>query len=131
MWIFSFLTLAALITFQDLAEHQNQRIELKGFAYETKSGEKVLAAEPNLKCCCVGTNHKADQQVIIQGVEGPFSPYQVIHLEGKLDFQERRYYLKEASRVETQSNFWIYAAPALFILIALSGWRIFYSKKPL
>lgn len=48
---------------------QNQTVQIRGFLYHKldEEGMWVLAAEPNLKSCCVGNKDKAGRQLIVNG----------------------------------------------------------------
>lgn len=45
----------------------NPYIQIRGFLYETQDSHLILAAEPNLKSCCVGNSSKRDKQLLVTG----------------------------------------------------------------
>jgi hypothetical protein len=55
---------------------QNQDIRITGFLYAKGDDTWILAAEPNLRSCCVGSKNKINQQVHIEGqFNGENSPF--------------------------------------------------------
>lgn len=50
-----------------LQVYQHQDVSIRGFVYRAKNGKVVLAAEPDLKTCCVANQGTIIRQVILQG----------------------------------------------------------------
>ena len=50
-----------------LAEIDGSTIQIRGFLYTANGGQTVLASEPNLKTCCVGSEAKRKKQVAVHG----------------------------------------------------------------
>lgn len=48
----------------DLDQHQ---VRIRGFLYSTEEGKWLLAKEPNLKSCCVGSKHRIAEQIYVTG----------------------------------------------------------------
>lgn len=78
-----------VLTFEDV-EHLDrtswkpQTVQIRGFLYTSQQlNTMILAAQPDLKSCCVGTESKIEKQIIIKGIE-PFSTLQALTLEGVL-----------------------------------------------
>lgn len=46
---------------------QGKEIEIRGFLYQREDGKLILASQPNLRSCCVGTKSKIQQQIIVEG----------------------------------------------------------------
>lgn len=44
-----------------------QKVAIKGFLYKSDSHDIILAAEPNLKSCCIGNSTKRNRQIIVIG----------------------------------------------------------------
>ncbi|MGA8164071.1 MAG: hypothetical protein WB791_03480 [Waddliaceae bacterium] len=58
------------LTFSDLAhasEHHNQWIHIRGFLYRRENGDWMIAKEPDLKTCCLGSRKKLFDQMPIYG----------------------------------------------------------------
>lgn len=64
------------LSFQDLSEpaesqlyrkYHNKEVVIRGFIYETAGGEKILAAQPDVKSCCVGSKDKTSEQILLVG----------------------------------------------------------------
>lgn len=49
----------------DFQSLQGKRVEIRGFLYKNGRDEWILAAEPNLKTCCMGSKEKRDRQLLI------------------------------------------------------------------
>lgn len=56
-----------------LQPYQHQEVSIRGFVYRTQDGKVVLAAEPNLKSCCVANRGTIARQVILEGSNLPLS----------------------------------------------------------
>lgn len=62
------------IGFEDLIcsdpEHcpyEDQEVKIRGFLYQMPEGQWLLAAQPNLRSCCVGSELKRDSQIFLEG----------------------------------------------------------------
>jgi hypothetical protein len=112
------------ISFSDLGGEWNQKeIHIRGFLYKTDGDQLILAGEPNLRHCCVGSELKRDRQIYIN--DASLSPQlTVIDLVGKLVFKEGRYTLENARQLEPAPTNHL----ALFLgsgALILSGLMIF------
>lgn len=47
--------------------NQTRQVEIKGFLYKLEEETFILAAEPNLKSCCIGNSNKQHKQLIVYG----------------------------------------------------------------
>lgn len=125
--IFDFFKLEAL--------HQPQAIppktiQIKGFLYQNADSQWILAAQPNLKSCCVGNSSKRYQQLLISGSIAQESPSYAITLQGDLyldplsPFPNR---LENASIVNQENPFsllfLILGSLGIFTLIAAFVWK--------
>ncbi len=78
-FLFPFYLVASIpLTFDDLVNikfestQNNREVEVRGFLYPTQEGQYVLASEPNLKTCCIGTGKKTTPQLkLIEGKDLP------------------------------------------------------------
>lgn len=52
---------------RQLASFHQQEVEIRGFLYKNAAQNWVLASEPNLKVCCMGTPSKISQQILLFG----------------------------------------------------------------
>lgn len=100
-----------------------KRVHIRGFLYRTEKGEWVLAAEPNLKSCCIGK--KSQVQVI---GDFPNSFKTAVTLEGDLianQGSEIPYRLENAFVLIDRTNRWIPFAGLAFLAIfgALFWWK--------
>lgn len=71
---------------QTIKIENNRYVSLRGFLYKNEQGEWILASQPNLKSCCLGTSHKAKEQIAVSFESLPSLPSkgQAITLEGFL-----------------------------------------------
>lgn len=71
--------------FENAAQHDGQLVTIRGFLYESPEAYKVLAAEPNLKSCCVGSASKRERQLLVTGdLESAGSGGSAVTLKGTL-----------------------------------------------
>lgn len=60
-------------------------IEIRGFLYRSADSKKVLAAEPNLKSCCIGSTSKRHRQLLLEGnIDDMPDQYKPVTLQGNL-----------------------------------------------
>lgn len=75
---------------------KGRKVKIRGFLYSKGKNEWVLAADPNLKTCCIGSKEKATQQIFLDGKFSEKLVNQVIEVEGILNFDpighKGRYY---------------------------------------
>lgn len=55
------------LNFNKLSETVQQEVIVRGFLYQNARGDWILAAEPNLKTCCVGSPEKMESQIFVAG----------------------------------------------------------------
>jgi hypothetical protein len=81
---FDFFQLEGLVEDEN-APVPSQRIHIRGFLYQTQDGEVVLAREPDLKTCCVGSESKRQTQLLVVGdVRDKVGQKLAMDLEGTL-----------------------------------------------
>lgn len=62
----------------------DQQIAIRGFLYQTADKQWILAADPDLKSCCVGASDKARRQIYLEGkLKVPQQTTQAITLQGR------------------------------------------------
>lgn len=92
---------AEVFLWDDLPKVEGVReVKVRGFLYASSDGNVILAAEPNLKTCCVGASHKMDRQIIVEGLE-PIAGrggYSVVTVEGELERDGTVFRLKTRKR---------------------------------
>lgn len=75
---------------------KGKKVKIRGFLYSNGKDEWILAADPHLKTCCIGSKEKAAQQIFLDGKFSEKLVNQVIEVEGILNFDpnenEGRYY---------------------------------------
>lgn len=50
-----------------IGSFHGQEVEIRGFLYQNNKGSWVLASEPNLRTCCVGSQANLHRQIFIKG----------------------------------------------------------------
>ena len=108
------------VSFENLSElSSSKEIRIRGFLYQSREGQWILAPEPNLKSCCIGSSHQAAKQIILSGNYNKKKINEVIAVEGSLTREDSRYYLKGEKLIESKKNhLWIYiGALIVFIFI--------------
>ena len=119
------------LSFEALADAAYPReVTLRGFLYRTQAGDLVLAAEPNLKSCCVGAQHKVKKQIFVEGhIENPIAG-QVYVLQGifTVDPITGSYLLREAARVHSQADFSKWTAVCI-LLVFIAAICLAYLRK--
>ena len=125
-----------VLSFQDLEKAANDGedtisslhltpVNIRGFLYTTSDGKTVLASEPNLKSCCVGSRDKRPKQLIIYGDQTLNVRSDVaVTLNGILETNPKGQYLyslKNASFIDTKSpDFTPFILGGVLILAFLS-----------
>lgn len=52
---------------QEIKPDSNGVTKIRGFLYQTPSGEWILSQEPRLKTCCAGSQSKVKEQIYLVG----------------------------------------------------------------
>lgn len=91
---------------------QGQLVQIRGFLYVTTVGARegwILAAEPNLKSCCMGSSTKRGLQLAVNGDLPDQAPATVVALQGRLQLSSGTegpfYALSDASMLPESSSF--------------------------
>lgn len=116
---------AESLSIRDLNEGlADKQVEIRGFLYRTADHQLVLAGEPNLKSCCVGSEKNQAKQLFItnSAIEPETS---VSQLSGILRMREGRFILDNAQKIETPAkDYWI-----LYLAgFGLIGGALFFRK---
>lgn len=59
-----------------------QIVTVRGFWYPLNEHEGILAAQPNLKSCCIGSSDKIYKQIIVKNAPSQFPLNQIVTLHG-------------------------------------------------
>jgi len=106
---FHFLCMAdtpKLLNFYELPEFANtslhaDEVQIRGFLYVSKNDALVLAAEPNLRSCCVGKREMKNKQLIVSGdIKKDVIDGSAVLLQGRFVADRDGYRLENASVVE-------------------------------
>jgi hypothetical protein len=119
----------------------NQHVQIRGFLYHAPDGRWILASEPNLKTCCIGSSAKSLQQITVLGAFDEIPLSQAVALQGTFQIEGPlwnkqsgpiiRYYLINAKIFPQQNHFpWkaFLLAGISLVLVYLAVTKI--KKKP-
>lgn len=130
---------ALVLTFFDIeaiAQQQDapsgQLIEIRGFLYETNDHHPILAAEPNLKSCCVGSSSKRNRQLLVIGDSPSINQTNAITLKGnlKVDFNDSfPFKLENAEIVANKNQNKTLFPPLIAAAVLFLGLYVWYKKK--
>ncbi len=107
---------------KNLAERHPQPVRIRGFLYQAADGRLILAAEPNLKSCCVAAAAMQQRQILVTGtVDIPHPNNYAVLLEGhfivdNIAAHNPRYRLENATLVAEDDG-----ASGLILIIILSA----------
>lgn len=70
---------------REMTKFNLHEIKMRGFLYHDGNQDRwILASEPNLKTCCVGTHGKIGQQIIVEGDFRDISGTGAVTIQGYL-----------------------------------------------
>lgn len=120
-----------------LKRYQGQEISFRGFIYQGKDGRIMLATEPDLKSCCIGSKGSITRQVMLIGDNIAFAKdgkvrevlgrFEIEPLKDKNGNLEKMFVLYDTRIIEqdSKSNILIYLIySALFIFLLFPFGRI-------
>lgn len=120
-------------TFDQLPQ-ETQEIQIRGFLYKI-SDKYVLAKEPELKSCCIGTASKTHEQIFILGefpetsyaltLQGHLQVRPVYDLEGRLI---ELYHLDNAQIVPHETPLWKFGIITLSMILMLFATMLFLRR---
>lgn len=87
---------------EDMKSFEGRQIYIRGFLYETENGALILAGEPNLKSCCVGSHHNVANQITIQGDLQP--SVLAVTVEGTFKITESGYTLEHVKLLSKEKS---------------------------
>ena len=86
------------VSFNELSEkHSETSIEVRGFLYTTTDGKAILAPQPNLRSCCVGSSQKAHEQIALLDLQKVPVTTQAVDVQGT-------FHLDQESNLKSLSN---------------------------
>jgi hypothetical protein len=105
---------------------EGEQLTLKGFLYPAHDWEGcwILASEPNLKKCCVGSPDKHKGQVILEGDFSRYSADLPLQVKGRVHFASNGAYLLSEAEVIQKEGSPIWSAGALVVCLVLLGLKL-------
>lgn len=115
-------SLSAYFGQQEIQPDSTGLAKVRGFLYQTPSGEWILSTEPHLKTCCAGSQSKVKDQIYLVGILEEASAGSVVEVSGNYKISPQ-YSLEGAlTRYHTIENPTIHSAEKnLSTLILLIG----------
>jgi hypothetical protein len=122
------------ISFLDLGNGiQHERIQIRGFVYETENKEIILAPKPNLKSCCINTY----QTIIVKGLSEYHKTKNAMKLEGNLIVSNvpnhSKYILEDVTVVQENKSLMPIILTIIFVLLMIGAsifiYKSFYGKS--
>ncbi len=125
---------------QDLAPFDNARVKISGFLYEAADRRWILAKEPHLRTCCIGTEKTVTQQIFLPrdfsappqlhnklvNIEGQFHIAPLANAEGKL---VQLFYMSDVASASTRVHNLPLFSLSILTLLGISFTGMFYYKK--
>lgn len=120
---------------EEAVDFNNRLVNVRGFLYHNSSGELILASQPNLKSCCIGSQGLVYQQILVRGKLDPEA--QVVTLQGifKIDPQHneqgqiiRLYSLENAEKVKSD-HFLLFPMLLLVLAFGIIGLAILFACR--
>lgn len=97
-----------------------QEVSMRGFLYQTDD-RWILASEPNLKSCCIGSLHKSSTQIALSGTYEIALINRAVTIQGVLTKNPKKEgagYIFENERIVTKNpknHFWLLLGLVLFL----------------
>lgn len=109
-------------------------IQIRGFLYETSDFRIVLATEPNLKSCCVGSALKKQKQILVSGDVGALlNDRSAITLKGNLEVNHQNdfpFHLTNAMIVdEDRQSFEMFFVMGGILILGAVGYFMWKREK--
>lgn len=111
--------------------HNGREVQIRGFLYQKEDGSWILAAEPNLRTCCVGAPGKAKGQIALADDFSATPTKRVVTLQGSLIISPGPLYrFDRGAQIvpDTSTSWWL---PLLALVAFILGWRYYarHGKK--
>lgn len=120
-------------------ENSGQEVIIRGFLYKDSEGNLLLANEPGLKSCCIGSKANLPKQIVVLGKLPTILPKTAVSLKGELFFNssfglesnvKTKFFLKNASILpENKMVFGKFFLGALFLVIFLTAFYLFQRAR--
>ena len=119
---------------QVLGDYHGQEVTVSGFLYPLDHQRCVLAAEPELPSCCVGSGGKMSSQLVISGLPDPVETQKAVTITGKffVDMKQGEdgaicqvYRLDDARLVpRSRTSPWITLAGGVVVACGAAGYAV-------
>lgn len=124
MAIMTFLLAALMLNIQELdpqkaKELNNSQVEVRGFLYSNQN-VLILADEPNLKSCCVGSAKNKNRQIQIKDFQEEYPSHQVVTVQGLLTYDEGKWILSNTSMILNTNFTWVWLTAFVVLILSIS-----------
>ena len=108
---------------------QNEKIQIRGFLYQTDKHKWYLAEEPNIKSCCIGSKILKNKQLLLNQEFAQKDLHKAKTLEGILRQKENVFFLEDIIEVH-QASIWKITFAIVLLFILLIVYRITIRQTP-
>lgn len=105
-----------MASFQDLPKESTEHVQIRGFLYQAPDGNIVLAAEPNLRSCCIGSK----PHIMVDGLLTIPKTGNAVLLEGDLIVEAHHHYRLHNARPINQTHDYLSICISLIGIIVLA-----------
>lgn len=114
-------------------ESRSQEVLMRGFTYQTSSGQWILSPDPHLKSCCVGATAKAKEQVLLFGDFTSLPKAVAVVVQGHWHIRSGQktkvYVLENAALVDNAPFPFATVAVGLGFLLIFAGYWLFTNQS--
>lgn len=131
----TFQQLSAVKSIEAATVFQGRDIKVRGFLYHSLDKRWILASEPGLKTCCVGSSRKVWQQILVDGEFDNVALGTVVEMKGNLQVDPKWDEKKDLKQVYRLEGAHIVSEPdknLLFIMSMIAAGFItlfFFTKR--
>lgn len=101
-------------------------VTVRGFLYKLDEDQWVMAREPNLRTCCIGSVEKSTEQILVAGRLHDVAEARTHTVSGRYTQQDGRHLIQEAEMAgEAEKRPFTALAATLLSVFLLTGYLIY------